>query len=84
MKSIFTKYLPATNTRGSRIKAYDSDKCNSITLPYDDALSTDYVHRGAALALCHKLGWTGTLVEGGSDTGNVYVFLTDYNTIDIH
>jgi len=84
MKSIFTKYIPATNFRGGRIKAIDSDHKNSITLPYDDALSTNDVHKGVAIALCNKMNWHGTLVEGSDgNKGNVYVFLTEYNSFNI-
>jgi hypothetical protein len=85
MKSIYTKYIPATNTRGSRIKAYDSDKRNSVTLSYDNALSTDAIHRGAAVELCRRLDWHGVLVEGSANGqgGNVYVFLTDWNQFTV-
>ena len=81
MKAIFTKYIPATNTRGSRIKAYDGD--NSIILPYDGSLSTEQVHRKAAIALCNKLGWKGALCEGSSKSGNVYVFIEDWTIFKI-
>ena len=45
MQAIQTKYLPATNTRGSRIKA-TCDR-GSITIPYPRELSGDEVHREA-------------------------------------
>ena len=49
MQSIQTKYLPATESNGSRIKA----KCarGSITIPLDYGLSGDAIHRAAVLAL---------------------------------
>lgn len=49
MQSIQTKYLPATESNGSRIKA----KCarGSITIPLDYGLSGDEIHRAAVLAL---------------------------------
>jgi hypothetical protein len=49
MQSIQTKYLPATESKGSRIKA----KCarGSITIPYPHDLSGDETHRAAVLAL---------------------------------
>jgi len=49
MQSIQTKYLPATNTRGSRIKAICER--GSVTIPYPHELSGDEVHRAAVLAL---------------------------------
>jgi hypothetical protein len=49
MQSIQTKYLPATNTLGSRIKA--TCERGSITIWYPHDLSGDEVHREAARAL---------------------------------
>ena len=79
MKTITTKYLSATNTKGSRIKAIS--EVNSITIPYDYSLSNGDVYWKAAEALCHKLGWTGSMVEGGLDNGYVYVFSNDTKRI---
>jgi len=78
MKAILTKYLPATDTKPSRVKAYDGDG-NSITLPYDDnSGKQDHVSpfARAAVALCRKMGWTygGKLISGGTKTGAVFVF----------
>ena len=52
MQTIITKYLPATNTKGSRIKA----TCNrgSCTIPYPYELSGDAVHNAAAQALVNR------------------------------
>jgi len=49
MQSIQTKFLSATDSKGSRIKA----KCarGSITIPLDHGLSGDAVHRAAVMAL---------------------------------
>jgi hypothetical protein len=49
MQSIQTKYLPATESNGSRIKA----KCarGSITIPFPYELIGDEVHRAAVHAL---------------------------------
>ena len=51
MKSIITKYLPATNTKGARIKASASD-FKAVTLPWDFSLDTKSNHERAALVLC--------------------------------
>jgi hypothetical protein len=73
-QSISTKYLGATNTRGSRVKAKSSSGL-SVTLSWDDALNTDDNHQAAALALASKLNWLGRWVAGGDrdGRGNVYV-----------
>jgi hypothetical protein len=54
MQAITTKYLPATNTKGARIKA--SCAARSIIVPYT---YSDEPHRAAALALITRLGWLG-------------------------
>lgn len=74
MQAIITKYIPCTNTRGSRVKA--TADAGSVTLGWADALNTDENHNAAALALAHKFGWKGEYVPGGlpSNNGNVYVF----------
>jgi hypothetical protein len=64
MKAIAVKYISASNLRGSRIKAFDSDK-HSVTISYSHELSGDNVYAKAAIALCKKMGWTGRLVSGG-------------------
>jgi hypothetical protein len=73
MKAIMTKYLPATNNKGSRIKAYDCDK-NSITIGYPHELSGEKVFKSAAVKLCEKMGWDTDLVGGGIDNGYAFVF----------
>lgn len=52
MQAILTQYLPATNMRGSRIKATCSR--GSKTIPYDHALESEENHIAAAQALCDK------------------------------
>ncbi len=49
MQAILTKYLPATNTRGSRIKAM-CDR-GAITISYPHELNGDACHIAAARAL---------------------------------
>jgi hypothetical protein len=83
MQAIQTKYLPATNNRGSRIKA-TCDR-GSITIPYPHELSGDEVHRVAVRALVAKFnaedearygtkpedgkGWNAGFVTGGLPDG---------------
>ena len=49
MQAIQTKYLPATNLKGSRIKAWCER--GSITIDYPHELSGAEVHRAAVHAL---------------------------------
>jgi hypothetical protein len=73
MKAISTKYLPCTNYRGTRIKAFDMDG-NSVVVSYDHALSGEDVHRVAAEALRDKMKWKGELVAGAIKGGYAFVF----------
>jgi hypothetical protein len=75
MKAISTKFLGPTNTKGSRIKAFDGDG-NSVTISKDYGLDTYDSHKKAALKLCNKMRWKGCsrLVGGGTKTGFAFVF----------
>jgi len=74
MIAIQTKYLPATDTRGPRIKAFT---CNghAVTVPYDYALSSDKLHFEAVKELVekHSLDWDLSNMRYGS-VANGYVF----------
>jgi hypothetical protein len=52
MQAIETKYLPATNTRGSRIKA--TCERGSLTIPYPHGDTTEDSHRYAVKQLVAK------------------------------
>ena len=59
MQAIQTKYLPATNYRGSRVKA--TCERGSITIPFPYDKSGDAIHREAALQLLERFvseDWT--------------------------
>lgn len=82
MQAIQTKYLPVTNTRQSRIKAFCA--AGSLTIGYPHELSGQAVHRKAAEALAAKLGWTAATSKGyangllgGSLPNGDYVFMFD-------
>ena len=66
MQAIQTKFLPCTNFRGSRVKAWC--EAGSVTVSWDYALSVEENHTKAAQALVEARGWTGgnygTLVGG--------------------
>ena len=89
MQSIQTKYLPATDTRGSRIKA----KCarGSIVIPFPHELSGDDIHRAAVLALVTRFldedeskgipretnFWNRSFVSGSLPDGSMaHIFLS--------
>src|SRR5262249_46546078 len=65
-------FLGATDTKGSRITAFDSNG-NKVTVSYDHASHDP--HRDAVVKLCRKMNWTGKLIAGGMDNGYVFVFL---------
>lgn len=85
MQAIITKYLPATNTKPSRIKA----ECErgSIIVSYEDSMTTEQAHISAAKALIRKFmaedvkqfgpsavlagsGWNCNFVTGGLPSGD--------------
>lgn len=78
MQAIQTKFIGATNTKGSRIKA--TCAAGSITIKYPNELSGQAAHRAVADALVVKLGWIepnyGPLVGGCLPDGS-YCFVFD-------
>lgn len=75
MKAIITKYLPATNKNGSRIKA-SAEGVKSVSVSFNYDLNTEQNHAAAAGKLCEKYGWTKKLVSGGlpDQTGFAFCF----------
>ena len=80
MQYIETKYLPATNTKGSRIRATTSYGRDEIVIPYDYSLDIEQAHAKAAMQLAKKLDWTGDYAAGGNDTGYVFTIIGKFNT----
>jgi hypothetical protein len=72
-QAITTKFLGATNSRGSRIKA--TCEAGSITLSWEYALGVEGNHDAAARALIKKLGWYGNWAHGALSDCVVYVCL---------
>lgn len=80
MKTIETKYLPPTNARGARIKAFSRDgiRARSVIIPfrYDDAYNghldaiREWVRRYLSVDQCE-------MVVGGTNDGMVAVFADD-------
>lgn len=75
MHAIITKFLPATDTHRSRIRATSDN--GSITVPYNHVFDTLHCHQSVALALCAKLQLTITGAPIGASLGNGYVFIVD-------
>ena len=77
MIAIHTKYIPASNTKGSRIKA-TSDNGHSVIVSRNDALNGHLVHFEAvkALVIKHKLTWDiENMCYGGSSDCKGYTFV---------
>lgn len=73
MRAIRTRYHGATNVKGSRISACDSEGFRVI-LSYDHALNGDENHKRAAYALRDKMKWRGEMVGGSFGHDMYWVF----------
>lgn len=77
LQAISTRVLPATNTKGTRIRATHPGKAESIVT---DAYSGEFsdtsteAHAHAARLLLKKLGWEGEMVGGSTANGMAWVF----------
>jgi hypothetical protein len=79
MQTITTKYLSATNTTGTRIKATSSSGI-SMTRAYEYQLSGEENHEQVAMALALRLEWDYDFAVG--DMPNGYVFVpVDYSRL---
>jgi hypothetical protein len=74
MQTIETKYVGATNYRGSRIIATTSSG-HRLTISYDCALRSEDAHASAATQLRDKMAWTGEMFGGHTKRGMVWVFV---------
>lgn len=73
MQAITTKFMGATDTRGSRIKA-TTESGLSITVDYPhEKREGAEAHSVAAIALCKRMGWGGELIAGALKDGYVFV-----------
>jgi len=79
MQAIQTKYMPATNHRGARIKAWcDAD---AVIVPYTYDKDEAGTHLDAAYKLVEHLGWDddhyGKLAQGSlpNNAGYCHVFV---------
>lgn len=79
LQAITTKFLPATETKGARIKATTASGL-SVVIGYPYEFSGVDCHAAAAEKLARKLGWLGSdcafadqYVAGATATGYVFV-----------
>ena len=72
-QAISVKYLPATNTKGSRVKAYCD--AGAMVMSYHQDEICPYTN--CAVELCKKLGWYGVRLVGGIVKSGEYVFTID-------
>lgn len=72
MKAIQVKYLPATNTKGSRWKAM-AEGVKPVTVPYSYS-DRDGGAYYAAWCLCERYKWNGDTLTVGSLPNGDYVF----------
>ena len=77
MQAIQTKFIGATNTKPSRIKAWC--EVGSITISYPHELDEDRAHQHVAEQLQIKMGWIGKhygqLVGGALPDNNGYAWV---------
>lgn len=78
MQAIHTKYIPATDTRGARIKAYNESNPRGLLVSIDYSLGDVERHfKAAQMFIDNKLSYAPlhkTMAYGGSADGKGYVF----------
>jgi len=72
MVAIETKFIPPTNHRGARVKAF-TESGLSVTIPWEHGDGVEANHVAAAQALAHKMDWAGFWVGGGTKRGWAFV-----------
>ena len=75
VRAIMTKYIPATDYKGSRISATDGHG-HRVTIGYRDDLSSEEAHKLAAVKLIDKMQWKRHRLVGGT-WGDKYIFTLD-------
>ncbi len=83
MIAIHTKFIPASNTKGARIKAYTTTKWQT-TIPYPYEKSHELAHFEAVKALIESnfLDWNlEDMRYGDSADGKGYVFCFDASKV---
>ena len=78
----------ATRHQSGAFVAADGDGNRHKVDGYDVSYSDDSGHKAAAIGLCRKMAWSGTLhgghvMKGGKLVGMVWVFEDKRNTIEV-
>jgi len=63
MKAVMTRFIPASNVRGARIKA-SAEGVKSLTISYPHEMNAEQGHRLAAEKLATRQGWKGDFCGG--------------------
>jgi hypothetical protein len=76
MIAIQTKFLPVTNSRGSRIKAWTSTGFSvTISYPHEESFELSHFKAVEALVTKYQLDWDLSGMRwGGTKTGYVFCF----------
>jgi len=87
MQAIHTKYIPATNTRAAKIKAYNHQHPRGVLVSIDYDLDAVQWHFKAAREFINKkltfIPAHDYMVYGGSADGKGYVFCFPLDTIKV-
>ena len=87
MQAIHTKYIPATNTRAAKIKAYNHDHPRGICVSdcFDLERDVDRHYKAAQAFIICKLPYAKDIkymAYGGSADGKGYSFCFTYSTVE--
>lgn len=77
MKVIGVKFVPPTNTRGARVKAFakwENKIYHQVSLPWDYSIDNSKNYCKAARELADKLLWEGDMIGGAFGQEYVFVF----------
>lgn len=75
-RAIGVKYVPATDTKGTRLKAFvkfESEVTNKLVVSWDYELDVSTNYCNAAKKMAEKMGWKGNMI--GGVLGKEYVFV---------
>lgn len=76
MRTIQVKYIPPTDTKGSRVKAWSYGGL-SLTKPYDHAFNSDRNAKDAAIELAIKFKFPSEVKAYGMLPCGDYVFIME-------
>ena len=88
MQAIHTKFIPATDTKAAKIKAYNRDHPRGVMVSIDDSLDHDVDRhfKAAREFIAKKITYapdTKKMNYGGSADGAGYCFCFTYSTVEV-